>query len=384
MIPFRYLPFVTKQIARRRVRTLLTLGGVAMAMFLFCAVQAMQTGVREATEASAKETTLVVYRQNRYCPYSSRLPQHYQDRIAKVPGVVSVVPIQIVVSNCRTSLDVVTFRGVPEDRLEGEHASHLRITSGSIAQWQSRTDSALIGTMLAERRGLKVGDRFEGAGVNVHVAGIIDSDRAQDRNVAYVHLPFLQQAAGLKKLGIVTQFNVRIDDPSRLEEVAKAIDAEFAKDPDPTSTSSEQAYVARAAHDVIRIVSFTQWLGIGCLVAVLALVGNAIVLSVQDRIREHAVLQTLGYRTALIARLVVTEGMLLGLAGGAIGTLLAFAIVTWGKFSLTAEGLSVPVVTTPTMILTGLVISAALGIAAGLVPAIQASQREITQCFRAV
>ena len=257
----------------------------------------------------------MVYRQNRYCPFTSRLPQYYQERIAAIPGVSAVVPIQIVVSNCRTSLDVVTFRGVPEEAM-ASYARNFTFAGGSVEKWEQRSDAALLGQQLAQRRGLDVGDRFDAAGVTVTVAGIIQSDQAQDQNVAYVHLPFLQQSAGLKKLGVVTQFNVQVSDPSQLEPVAQAIDAEFARDPDPTSTSSEQAFVARAAQDIIRIVGFTKWLGWACLAAVLALVGNAIVLSVQDRVREHAVLQTLGYTTGLIGRLILVEGSLLGIGRG--------------------------------------------------------------------
>src|SRR5690606_5706876 len=156
------------------------------------------------------------------------------------------------------------------------------------------------------------------AGVSDQIAGILRSERAQDQNVAYVHLSFLQQSAGVRKLGIVTHFNVRVSDPDQLDAISQAIDAEFSSDPDPTSTSSEQAFVARAAQDVVRIVGFTRWLAWGCLAAVLALVGNAIVLSVQDRIREHAVLQTLGFRGSLIGRLIVTEGAMLGLLGGTL------------------------------------------------------------------
>src|SRR5688572_11482000 len=94
----KFIPLVVKQVVRHRTRTLLTVGGVAMAMFLFCAVQAMQGGVQEATQTTARDTTLVVYRQNRFCPATSRLPQYYGDRIAKVLGVVSVVPMKIVVT----------------------------------------------------------------------------------------------------------------------------------------------------------------------------------------------------------------------------------------------------------------------------------------------
>src|SRR5687768_2132824 len=249
--------------------------------------------------------------------------------------------MKIVVNNCKTSLDVVTFRGVPKDRFVETYVPKFKLVSGSTSDWKSRTDAALLGETLANRRGLKVGDRFDAAGVTVFVAGIVRSSEPQDQNVAYVHLQFLQRASGSRKLGVVTQFNVKVDDPQRLDEVAKAIDAEFARDPDPTSTSAEKAFVARAAQDVIGIVRFTRWLGWGCLAAVLALVGNAIVLSVQDRIREHAVLQTLGYTGSLIARLIVVEGVMLGLIGGALGTVAALALVKWGHLSLSSEGLSV-------------------------------------------
>ena len=384
MNPLKYFPLVARQITRRRARTVLTVSGVAVAMFLFCAVQAMQTGVKKATQTAADETTLIVYRQNRYCPFASRLPEYYGERIARVPGVAAVTPVQVVVSNCRTSLDVVTFRGVPEEQIGALFGDEVEFVEGSLEEWRRRTDAAVIGETLARRRGLSVGDRFDAVGVTVYIAGVIRSPRAQDQNVGYVHLPFLQQSAGARKLGIVTQFNVRVIDSSRLEEVAKAIDAEFARDPDPTSTSSEQAFVARAAQDVVRIAGFAKWLGWGCLAAVLALVGNAIVLSVQDRVREHAVLQTLGFRGSLIAGLTIAESALLALLGGALGALAALAVIRWGAFAITAEGLSVPVIATASVFLIGLALSALLGVIAGVVPAWQASRREITQCFRAV
>ncbi|HYO07907.1 MAG TPA: ABC transporter permease [Tepidisphaeraceae bacterium] len=384
MLSLRFIPLVIKQVTRHRARTLLTVAGVATAMFLFTAVQAMQAGVRQATQATAKDTTLVVYRENRFCPATSRLPQYYGDRIAKIPNVTGVVPMKIVVNNCRTSLDVVTFRGVPEEDFVAQHVPGLQLLSGSVDDWKRRTDAALLGETLASRRGLKVGDRFDAAGVTVYVAGVVRSPEAQDQNVGYVHLDFLQRASGNRKLGVVTQFNVKVSDPAHLDSVARAIDAEFARDPEPTQTSAEKAFVARAAADVVHLVGFTQYLGWGCLAAVLALVGNAIVLSVQDRIKEHAVLQTLGYQGGLIARLIVTEGLLLGLIGGTVGTALALLAIRFGNFSISTDGLSVNMTAGLGVVLIALAASALLGVFAGLVPAVQASRRQITECFRAV
>ncbi|MBC7833586.1 MAG: ABC transporter permease [Phycisphaerales bacterium] len=386
MLAPKYLPLVAKQVWRHRTRTALTLSGVAVAMFLFCAVQAMQNAVAAATTARSKETTLIVYRENRFCPFASRLPEHYQQRISEIPGVRSVVPMKIVVNNCRASLDVITFRGVPSDKLTmpGGKGEKFRFSAGSMQEFTKRGDAAIIGGALAKRRGFRVGETFDAAGVTVTVAGIIDSDEAQDQNVAYVHLEFLQRSGGLDQVGIVTQFDVKVDDPTRLREVAGAIDAAFEHDQEPTATRPETEFVARAAKDIIELVGFSRVLGLGCLAAVLALVGTAIVLSVQDRIKEHAILQTLGYGRGLIARLIVMEGLLLGIAGGGLGTLIAVAAIEWRGLSMSVEGLSMNVTASPSLVIVGLAGSAVLGIVAGLVPAWQASRRQIAACFRAV
>ncbi len=384
MIPLRIVPTVIRQVLRHRTRTLLTAAGVAVAMFLFITVQALEAGVRRATHVTAADTTLVVYRANRFCPATSRLPEHYLSMIERVPGVSTVTPMKVIVNNCRASLDVVTFRGVPEDRLT-PMAANWKLIAGSMDRWASRSDSALVGRRLAERRGLKPGMSFDAAGITVSVAGVIESRESQDQNVAYVHLPFLQQAASKGGgLGVVTQFNVRVTEPARLESVAAAIDDLFRTDQEPTTTRPEKAFVAQVGSDVVQIVGFAKYLGWGCLASVLALVANAIVLGVQDRVREHAVLQTLGFRAGLIARLILVEGLVLGLLGGAAGTLFAAAFLAWGRFSLSTEGLSIDVSADATTAVAGLAISAGVGIVAGLVPAIQASRREVAQSFRAI
>jgi len=380
----RFIPLVLKQVWRARARSLLTVAGVTVAMFLFAAVQAMQAGVEEATVQRADDTTLVVYRKDRYCPYSSRLPQSYEPQIRQVPGVEAVVPIKIVVSNCRTSLDVVTFRGVPAGPFLAAFVPEFEFADGSATEWERRSDAALLGETLATRRGLKVGDRFEAAGVTAYVAGVIRSPEPQDQNAAYVHLDFLQFASGSRAGGIVTQFNVQVTDAGRLEEVAAAIDARFAPAQDPTATSPEKAFVARAAADVIEIVGFMRWLGWGCLVAVLALVGNAIVLSVQDRIREHAVYQTLGFRGHQIARLIVAEGLVLSVAGALLGCAGSVVFLSRTAPALSVESHSVSVSASPGVFVWGVAIAAAVGVLAGLVPAWQAGRREIVACFRAV
>jgi putative ABC transport system permease protein len=223
---------------------------------------------------------------------------------------------------------------------------------------------------------------FDAAGITAYVAGVVRSSDAQDHNVAYTSLEFVQ-LAGHDELGIVTQFNVKAEQASMLDRIAGEIDTIFRTAQEPTATFSEKAFVSRIADDIIELVGFARWLGLGCLAAVLALVANSIVLGVQSRVSEHAVLQTLGFSGRLVAALIIVEGVLLALIGGAAGAAAALAVARLGNFVLSVEGTTIPIVADARLFITGMLVCSTIGVLAGLVPAWQASRREIAECFRA-
>ena len=108
-----------KQLSRHRIRSLLTVAGVSIGMFLYAAVETMQRSLNlDDLNRSDEDNTLVVYRKNRLCPATPRLPERYVEDIRRIEGVVEVLPVQITVNNCGASLDVITFRGVPTDSLQ--------------------------------------------------------------------------------------------------------------------------------------------------------------------------------------------------------------------------------------------------------------------------
>lgn len=374
------IPLAFKQLARHRVRTLLTLLGIGTGIFLFTLVESMQVAVASVTQQQASEATLVVFRENRYCPSTSRLPEYYADEIAQIDGVREVIPIQITVNNCGASLDVITFRGVPPELLT-RYAPEIEIVEGSFSAWKQADDGALVGKNLADRRGLTPGDSFSAAGVRVRIIGVIRSPNAQDNNVAYVHLPFLQQASR-RGLGEVTQFNVRVEDPSQLEGVAAQIDDRFRSGESPTFTQPETAFFANAARELIELTTFTRWIGLGAVVAVLGLVANAVLLVVRTRVRENAVLQTLGYPDRAIAWLVILEGLLLGLVGGLIGAGSAWLFLQLSHLSFGNEGQIMAVTARWDLVVSGMGIALLLGGLAALYPAWVSVRRPIVESLR--
>jgi putative ABC transport system permease protein len=368
------------QLTRHRVRSILTIFGVASGMFLFTAVETLQRSLGKATEATAADTTLVVYRQNRFCPSASRLPEHYADEIRRIDGVREVVPVQIVVNNCGASLDVITYRGVPEGMLK-KFAPEIEIIAGSEAEWSRRDDGALLGEIFAQRRGLKPGDRFDAAGITVTVSGVIRSPFAQDNNVAYVKLPFLQQASR-GGLGVVTQFNVRVNASADLDPVASKIDELFSSAQEPTDTRPEKAFFAETAAQLIELIGFTRWLGVGAVIAVAGLVANALLLVVRGRVKENAVLRTLGFPGRAIGLLVLSEGGLLGLAGGVVGVGLAVLFLRWQSFTMGNEGQTLAIQPDAAVVIVGVGSALVLGIFASLWPAFQAMSQPIVKNLR--
>lgn len=372
--------FSFKQMRRHWIRTLLTLSGTACGMFLFMTVETFQKGLKNATELQAGDDTLVVYRDKRFCPFTSRLPESYGRKIAEIPGVLSVTPVKVIVNNCGTSLDTVTFRGIPVDQA----ASFLKDTTvneAEIALWKRAGDAAVIGRELAERRGVKAGDKLDAAGITVRIAGVIDSDNPQDMNSAYVHLDFIQKASN-HGLGIVTQFNVKVSDHNKLEEVSAAIDDTFRNDQEPTHTRPEKAFIAQTAKDMVELIAFTRWLGLAAVIAVLCLVTNTVILAVRGRIKENAVMQAMGFQSEHMAWMTLSEGIFLGLCGGLAGTGLAMWILDSGNFAISAEGLSIVFSVSKDLFLKALTVAVAIGLISGIYPAALAIKGRLADKLR--
>ncbi len=370
-----------KHVYRSPTRSVLTTIGVALGLFLFLVVESVQNGMQEATQSQQGDNVLVVYRENRFCPFTSRLPEHYAPTIRRIEGVETVVPVQVVVNNCGTSLDVVTFRGVHPDEFTAFSKDRIHVRAGSLEQWKKQGDGALLGHVLAQRRGLSVGDRFDAAGITCTVSGIIESAESQDKNVAFVHLGFLQQSSRVG-LGVVTQFNVQIRDPEQMNSIAEEIDTTFASDQEPTHTRPEKAFVAQTASELMGLISSTRYIGLAAVIAVVALVANTVLLAIHGRVRDNAILQTLGYSSGSISWLVLCESIVLSVVGGGLGISSAVGVLHFGAYCMSAEGLSITFSPSGIIIAQAAALAVALGFCAGCYPAWKAGRRPIIESLR--
>lgn len=378
----KWLSLVHRNLGRRRLRTLLTLGGVASAMMLLVMVESLSRGLEHALTGTRAARTLIVYRQNRYCPQTSLLPEYYGAQIEEMEGVESVLPVKLYLNNCRASLDLITFQGVPVEKLE--QARSLDLVSGDLETFRRTRDGALVGRSFAARRGLSVGDQFRFGNINVKVVGEFRSQEPVEEAVILTHLEYLQRASGVERLGTVTLFEVKVKSTADAEQVARRIDERFRTAEDPTDTRAMVAYLESALRDLREILRASRWLGLGCVIVVLALVANTIAMSVHERVREFGVFRTLGFRAVHLVGLVLLEGLALAFWGGALGVAAVVLLVRLTSLSIGAEGVTVEFSTAPSLVALGLAASAASGVCAGLVPALRAARAPIVTALRSV
>ena len=103
-------------------------------------------------------------------------------------------------------------------------------------------------------------------------------------------------------------------------------------DQQPTDTRPEKAFFAETASRTDRVDRLHPLAWLGAVLAVTALVANALLLVVRGRVKENAVLRTLGYPGRAIGCLVMSEGGLLGLAGGIVGVRPGGSVPSLAKF----------------------------------------------------
>jgi putative ABC transport system permease protein len=374
------LPYILKTLWRHRSRTVLTLSGSAIALFVLCFVAAIQQGMNNLQIQQTSRKALVVFQANKFCPATSHLPQDYDHQIAQFNGIREVVPIQVYTNNCRASLDVIVFYGVPAEKLR--RVRDFELQQGDWSEFEDNQDSVVMGRSVAQRRGITSGDTFSLGGINVKIAGIYRSDDPAEEHYIYSHLDFLQRTRGFNQVGTVTQLEVHLKPDTDPLQACQTIDNHFRDGPTATDTRPKGVFQAKSLGDLTQLINMTRYLGYGCVGLVLSLLTTTTLMSVHDRIKEHAVLQTIGFSSGRVFGLVITETILLSSIGGMIGVGLAMIILTVSNLGLAAQAITIAFTPSLDIVISGLLISFISGAVAGVAPAIFAGRVEIVPALR--
>jgi putative ABC transport system permease protein len=378
----KYLPFIFRNLFRKKTRTLLTIGSIAVALFLFGLLVTIETALNAGVDVAGVDRLIVRNKISLIMP----LPLSYQERLRQIDHVSEATfaswfgGIYQEPKNffAQFAIDTDTYRTVfPEYEIPDD-------------QWQdflADREGAVVGRETADRFDWKVGDRIPlqapiwGGTWEFNIRAIYEGTEAgHDESLFFFQGKYLEERRPWGE-GMVGWYTVKIDDADNAVAVSRTIDERFANSPYETSTETEQAFAAGFAKQIGNIKMLIMSIGAVVLFTLLLVTGNTMAMAVRERVPELGVLKTLGFGDKTVLFLVLAESLMIAAVGGALGIGMAKLFTMGGD--PTGGMLPVFYLSTGEMLL-GLGIAIFVGLAAGSIPALTAMNLRIVDALRRV
>jgi putative ABC transport system permease protein len=379
----RFLPLLLANLFRKKVRTTLTVGSFVVALFLYGLLVTIRGAFNQGVQAAGADRLVVMSKVSMIQP----LPYAYRDRLLKVPGV-------------KEATFASWFGGVYQDeknffaQFAVDHETYRRMYTEFLVpddQWQAFVQDkagAIVGSVTAKRFGWKIGDRIPIRGAifpgewQFNLRGIYEGARPHDDlSQFWFRWDYLNEKVEPFLKGYVGWYTVRINPGYEAAAVSQQIDALFANSPFETRTQTEQALMMSFVKQMGNIEFLMLAIGGVVVFTLLLVTGNTMATAVRERTGELAVLKTVGFGDSFVLGLVLVESALLSAVGGVLGVILAKAFTLAGD---PTGGLLPVFYLPPWAMAAGLVLALAVGVLAGLLPALGARRLQVVQAFRRV
>ena len=292
------------------------------------------------------------------------------------------MPALFLLNRCDANLDLVNIQGVDVEVVKQFRS--MNFIAGSFEAFRDESAAAVVGKELAKRRGWRLGQAAEINGITFNIRGIYEDNGSIYESIVLVHLNFLQLALGQGRDSFSTQVYVKVDDVENAGGVATLIDKAFQSDANQTDTKPEKAFMVKGLRTFEEVIDFSMLLGYIAVFVILILVVNTLYMSIQDRIKEIAVLRTLGFSPSRIAMMMILESMVICLIGGIIGAASIYVVLFIKHFGLGIGPLQINFKPSLTVQGGGVIVAVCIGFLAGLISNFSIIKLNIVEGLRKV
>lgn len=384
----KVLKLIFKNALRHKLRTSLTIVGIAVAVIAFGILRTVVTAWSVGVEATAADR--LVTRQA--VSFIFPLPYAYKDKIASVDGVKEVSFANWFQGTYIDKNQFFSRMAVDAETIFNVFPEYL-IAPKELDDFKKERNSCVVGSETAKKYNLKVGDVMTIDGDiypgkwDFVIRGIYrPRDKVTDATQMFFHWDYLDERMREEspgRAGEVGWYIVKIKDPEKSAAVSSKIDALFANSMAETKTETERAFAQgflSSTSAIITAMDFMSFVIVGIIMLVL---GNTMIMSARERTREYAVFKTLGFSAYHLTGLIMGESLLISFLGGGIGLALTFPIID-GFSQVIPKGFFPVFQLEPITII--LAVSAALliGFAAAVFPIQRALTTRIVDGFRFV
>jgi len=382
----RILKLVFKNSLRHKLRTSLTILGLSIAVMAFGVLRTVVEMWYAGVDASAINRLIT----RQAVSFIFPLPYSYREQITKIPGAENITYANwfggtYIDKNkffARMAVDPETFFDVyPEFLLD----------SKEFETFKKERNSCVVGAEIAKQYGFKIGDIVPLEG-DIYpgkwefvVRGIYKPrEQSTDATQMLFHWSAVDERMKIEmptRAGEVGWYIVKIKDTQQAGIISEQIDALFKNSPNATKTETERAFTQSfisGLNSLLTAINFVSFVIIGIIMLVL---GYTMIMSARERIREYAVLKTLGFSAGHLVGLILGESLLIAALGACAGILLTYPVVATIA-ALVPKGFIPFFYITPTTLILATTAALCVGLAASIFPIQRALATKIVDGLR--
>jgi putative ABC transport system permease protein len=385
---FRWLPLVWANLKRRKLRFVFTFVSILLAFLMFGMLDALRTSLSQAVNLAGADRLFLQSKVN----ITVSNPRSHYEKVRATPGVVAVAPFNWFGGLYKDSKQQIQVQATDPEAFLSVYPE-VKLKPEELTAWKQDRQGIVVGELLAQQHGWKVGDRIPirsdiwrkadgGDTWEFNVVGIYTVDgTGWDKRSAVFHYDYFNESLQYGQ-DLVGWMVIKVANPKESDAVAARIDAMFANSANETKTATERVFIKQFLEQVGNIGLILVSVTTAVFFTMLLVTANTMAQSVRERTNEIGVLKTLGFSGPTILTLVLLESLFLTFTGGMVGLGIAW-LIAGGLGEAIKNYFPVFFIGASTFMV-GAALMLAFGLITGLWPALTAMRLKIVDALRRI
>ena len=366
--------FACKNLKRRRLRTILTLGGITMAIGAFVALVGFSSSFEhEWLRIYESGGTDIAVVQKTFL--NTSVDEAGVAKLTVLPTVARATPMIFNMMDLTPEINALVY-GWKADSFEFD-----ALTMKSGRRFRDGRPELILGDLLASNLNKTVGDSLTIEGASFTITGVFHGGSALETGAAILPLDQLQQLSSLQ--GKATAFHVRLRSTPAGQTTQHYLQTAQAQIEAALPGLRAVPAAERASSNQLVVMAHAVAWGTSSIALLMGILGiaNTMAMSVFERTREIGILRALGWKRWRILLLIEFEATALAFIGGIFGIALG-----WGTLhvlsTLPQTATIVSADFPPMLFLESLGVALLVGLAAGAIPAYRGARLSPVEALR--
>ena len=380
-----YWTLVKIGLIRKRLRTFLTIMSMFVAFVLYGSLNTLSGLFTGSIEGLSADNIIVMPRYNML----GKLPYSHVNYIETLEGVEEVMYMDFLISDSIESMmEGVAYAVSPNffdvyDRFEASEQAILAL--------KSNPNATIVGQLMADQKGLKIGDRLntESSSLNIdgtynwsfEVVGFYTAKQIKgDELGAIINWPAFDEARMSEK-GTLGTIMVKATSPEVGEKISKQIDEQFMNSSYATRSGPESMVAVEMAGEIADVELIVNSILLSVFFTILLVSSNTLAQSIRERTSDIGVLKCLGYKDNIIFISVILEAITICFSAVLMGLLVTALIIP--AIEIMSGGILEDTVSISLeIVLGGFLIGLLIALMSAAVPAYQALRLKVIDALR--